>query len=758
MLVFSLDEQGDFEYLENDDKIVLIAGVLFEDKGIKDEIAFEEKRIAAYYRAVCKECSTEEIVLEYPESLHAKGNDTVSVGMLKRGVRLTIKEFLESGTFEGKDLLTEDGEKLPKRKGIYYPYAYIKSDNGKYQFSNSENCLMNEKNASNLYYYMVKDAITRVICQFPRKYDDNTVDMHIATRSTPIFPLSDKTRVIKYEKAGYKLIKEGSDNRKLYIKDVNGVDEEAFRVQLTNQDVYRTALREVLLQNNRDSVNIQMDIQSISYKKKSRTSPFLYMADTICSLISYNLKGRTGDERFTEVIERAKDISNPNKFLLYGYDPVDDYFSVAYNDMLKGDLYSVYYNLYEGQLEQNTFSKYYVKKWFRVLEREIERNLSNGDIELALMKIEHSQLSNSYEISVSEFIIDRLILLCEKNSRKKENVSGKVLFKLYSVAITAYSHIGAPDKAKQSYSKALRYSYHSSAEDYLKLKMKMVDILSDGFEYKEAMKLAEQNLIMQEKISDLKNTIIEILPPEMYLERNKALSQMGQVYAFQRNIAAEKMFKEAMINMKSKTPNYYITESYLLHFYIDNGMKEKYEKRACEYFGNRNDLEGQFDYIVQQSTLNVRVISVSFALYVYLKALWFFYKDDIPSGLLGKLVKIQDYLCDGQKRKYRFSAHPNELVLKYLIYIMIYTNQHDSYDYYNKYYDDSFYNQGDLVQCIGLYGKMQIRKMVDENSRFPEMPFLISKMVRMLGENLKVPETFEEQWNMFTSMFTFMYV
>lgn len=759
MLVFSLDEQGDFEYLDIGNEPILIGGILFDDKCLEGEIAIEEQRIEAYYRAVCKEYSTEDSLLVYPESLHSNGNEDQKVGRLKYGVSKTIKEFLESGTFKGSALQAEAGNQLPKRRGVYYPYIFMKSEHDKEQFNDKSYNFMYEKYASNLYYHMVKDVINRVICQFSRKNDDKKYILHIATRSTPPFPTTDVRRV-RYEEMGHEIITSTNLKKPLLIKTAEGKDVRAFRVQLTNKDVYRTVIREILSQHEMYDTHIQMDVKSISYHKDNNTNVFLYMADSICSLVSYKLKGNSADERFKEILERVKSVVNPSRFFVFGYDPVDDCYSKAYNAMLNGDIYEAYYHMYEGSLKTGAIAEHYQKYWFKKLEKEIELKIYLKDIEQAILKIEYSQKSNSYQINSSKFILDHIIFLCERKSQRDiKNISGNIMFRLYSAAVSAYSHLGAPQNAKESYSKALRYSYYASAEDFLRLKNKMVVILCDIFEFGEAQKLAKQNFILQKKIAEFKNDIIEILPPEGYLERNKTLSQIGQVYAFMRKKEAENVFKEALINMKKKTPNYYITMSYLLHFYLDNGMKEEYEKKAYEYFGGYSVLEEQFDYIVSQGFLTEKIISVPFALYVYTKALWFFYRDEISESLVQKLTAIDKHIRNGSKG-YSFKSHPNEMILKYLMLIMIYKKEDKAYRRYDQFYDDSVKGQGDLVQYIGMYGRIQIKMALGAESTEMDIRILASKMFRTIEslESRYFPETKEELWNLLGDLFVYMYV
>ena len=71
MLLYSLDEFGDFEGIKQENKPVFIAGLIYDDKNNDNEIANERKRIEAYYKAVIDEVKTEDEDFQYPSALHA---------------------------------------------------------------------------------------------------------------------------------------------------------------------------------------------------------------------------------------------------------------------------------------------------------------------------------------------------------------------------------------------------------------------------------------------------------------------------------------------------------------------------------------------------------------------------------------------------------------------------------------------------------------------------------------------------------------
>lgn len=716
MITISLDEQGDFEFFEKDSKDpLMIGGVVYNDKDFEDEKETEQQRIKAYYTAVCREYSTPDIPLSYPQSLHSSdrvGNNQVAA--TKKGVSETIKEFLESGTFKGKQLVNSQGEELPKRRGIYYVYVFVKSDADKPQYTKKDNEFVNERTSSNLYYHMAKDTLNRLMIQSEWNKADCNYALYIATRSTRTFPMGD-ARKDKYTKAGYEIITSDKDGKPLTTEDASGKKVNAFRVQLTNRDVYRTVIREIISQNELYDNSIDLNVKSITYHQNDSTNEFLYMADSICAILSYNLKCDTANERFEKIVDRAKLLINTSRFLAYGYDVVDDIYEKALEGVKNLDLFEVFYCMYDAYNKSGSFADYYRKNWFMKLERGLKKKVTESVLSKAVTAMETTLKSNEYEVNSSKFIIDHLIDLADSVADQK-NKYGQILFRLYSVALSAYSHIGDPLRAKEAYGKAIRYSFFASTEEIVRLLLKYTVVLCDLFELDNALISAKKVLELQDGIAKLKKEVIAVLPDEAYPERSKALSQVGQIYAFKRNAEAEKYFKEALGLMKQQTANYYITESYLLQYYLDNDLKAEYDKKAVEYFGQNSDLEAQFDYLCEISRHKDKIINVSFGLYIYLKALWSFYRDDIGDSLFNKLCDITQYVKEG-RGGIKFSSHPHEMILKYLILIMQYKKCTDKkYTKYVKEYDRMLEKVGILVKIIGVNGKAEIKDQRNEDA------------------------------------------
>ena len=80
----------------------------------------------------------------------------------------------------------------------------------------------------------------------------------------------------------------------------------------------------------------------------------------------------------------------------------------------------------------------------------------------------------------------------------------------------------------------------------------------------------------------------------------------------------------------------------------------------------------QFNYIAKEGSKEKNAkFSMKYALYVYVKALYVFYLDEIPVKLLNKLKNIEKALCDVSKKvEKQINGHPWELIYKYIALIM----------------------------------------------------------------------------------------
>ncbi len=170
MITVALDEQGDFENLNNklNSEPVFIGGVLYDDCGDSNDFDTEKRRLQSYLRNVCSDAGG-----VYPKDLHfaSEGgtNNSHIVKEVKTVFGNTIKEFLEEGTWRNYDL------GFAPRRGKYYIFASLRGENGKAELlAKSVSEAVREDFASNLYLHMAEDVVERMLFHNPiaNAYED----------------------------------------------------------------------------------------------------------------------------------------------------------------------------------------------------------------------------------------------------------------------------------------------------------------------------------------------------------------------------------------------------------------------------------------------------------------------------------------------------------------------------------------------------------------------------------------------------------
>lgn len=287
MFTYALDEYGDFEGLKNTNKPIYIGGVIYDDHSIRREEVIERKRIKAYYKSVISEaasianCTSN---FSYPEALHSNGDadrDRNVVRPVKEIVKSTLAEFIRRGTYKGNKLQYEDRNgtlrDFQDRNGEYYIFIILKSDQGMTRLlSQNANILAKDDYASNLYFHMADELISRLIFNNPLIDDIQEISLDIATRRSAL--LENNSRLFKeYKKQGYKA-EQAEDGK--------------YQFRLTNPDIYRTVIAKAILEAEQPNIKIiNFNVKSIGYHEwNSKGMEFLYMSDSICSVLGFEYR------------------------------------------------------------------------------------------------------------------------------------------------------------------------------------------------------------------------------------------------------------------------------------------------------------------------------------------------------------------------------------------------------------------------------------------------------------------------------------
>ncbi len=684
MITIALDEQGDFENLEgNLEKApVFIGGIVYDDSDEETDYENEKKRLQKYLKNVCLS-----VGCRYPQDLHysSDGSNGQNVAKVKVKFTDTIKEFFELGTWNNADIISTP------RMGKYYIFASLRGDNGKRNLlSRDVSEAVRDDFASNLYVHMAEDVVDRLMFHNPIISNIHKVRLELATRRVILSGEDRTTRMKQYELLGFKAVQRED-------AESTGVTE----YLLTNPDNYRTAIEREMLSCEQEKILVdRIGVKSIYYKNQRSGMDFLYLADAVCSYLGFKVQGNKAADWIEEFDKRSHSINGKVDNLIWGYDAVDDYFSKSWRCLEEKDYYKALSNAFEGSKYKSGMTTFYVKKWFRYVDTYIDMQKDISGFSMAVKKYRESVFNNNLNPEKLVYIFRHLEKL-SKNISFSNNKEESELYDLYDSGISAFIHNSNLLEAEACFEKTKQYAEYVATESYLRTRNKMVVFLCDNIRFEEALKIADENVFYHELLTDMKRSMFGETFSEA-LGHAITLSQRAQVYAFMNDERAEKDFMEALKIMDKGTPDRYITQSYLLHYYICRGMREEYEALAEEYFGNKKSLNEQFNYIAKEGSKekNARV-SMKYALYVYIKALYVFYLDEIPNKLLNKLKNIEKSLCDVSMRaEKQVNGHPWEIIYKYLALIMISNDSEKEANEYKKKIMELFGESGGLIKKI----------------------------------------------------------
>ena len=718
MITISLDEKGAFENnLNRTGPIVMIAGIVYDDKDDDKDAEREKSRIKNYFDDIClSESAT------YPQALHWGSAPDYKVRAVKDKYMKTLGEFLKEGKNNGKTVLSDDG--MP-RSGEYYVYALVKSRKGKPELIKAEiSNLINENNASNLYMHMVEDTISRLLFHNMIFSKKSEVTLDLATR---VFVTDAVNDVSAHTSLG-----QSAKN-----KTVNG--EHKTFVYLTNQDVFRTALeRDMLLEENDNEVHIEhLMVRSIDYYNANAGHEFLYMADAVCTYLGEDNNYGINKKYLEKVWERMDKLIG-NRRMLFSYDIVDTYFVKAWRSVSAGYIYSALSFAYDAFHEVSEAAVFYKTNWETILYDRIAEKIGAGELAEAIRKINGYSQRNNINQEKLVYLFESLEQIIEKSSLDDLQTRA-VLYDFYDVGVTAYNHVGKTEKAAECIEKCKHYETFIGIDRVLRNRNKQAVGICDSFRYKEAERLilpsyeyytttyeTEKNLFGEEsKCNSLEYAIV--------------CSQLGQIYSYMCDVRAEKMFQKSLSMMEKGSADYYITLSYFLHYYLQIKDKEKYENCAKDYFGGNEDLEQQLVYIIEEGSKEHNAkISLKFAIFLYVKAINAFYIDSLTQSLVLKLADIKKTIEQIDKKGLeQLNGHPWEISYKYLAIIAVKNKQFTAAANYQKEIVNFKDEKGPIIDLILLLGDIEITKLRSPEVKLDSKIEEACKLIKQINPNIE---------------------
>lgn len=694
MYTIAFDETINFEILKNQeqrDEPIMLAGIVYKDtsasvyKNNGNVTDPEKERIVRYYKKVCMSAGT-----RFPQDLHSNGTNEFYVKKSKEEVRKTLGEFIKFGTYKGKDLLFTDGSNnivenggtALKREGFYQLITLLKSS--EMISGTTDNSIQSDDVASNLYLNMAQEYLKKgIFYNLSITEDTPSVVFNLPTRK---LKKNEVDRQENYSKYGY-----GT-----YIKPANEDEADSKEMhffKIADEGYYHSLITE--LSNLREIKVDRLFTKSIVYKRgQELKQAFLFLADSVCSVLSYK-----NDKPYDQDIRnRMNRLNYPEKNLFFYYEGRNDYFDKAVQAYLEKDMLTALGKIYDGKRWSSPdVKKYYRKKWYSVLEKKVLEALISGTLEKTVDALDKYRYSDNLEQKKLLYMLETV-----EKAAANTDIDSRYRFRLADIGISAYTHTGNPKMAEHYYFECMQYQDDIDSDDLQRAQIRYITTLNDLFAYERARDHAlsllgidnsahpvavekKKNLIIRvvewllgkgvdgkesESVDLDRNHIISLLPekvsrPNMY----KALSSLGQTYAFMKDPMAEYCFVKS-INDIQYAPDSSITKSFLLHWYIENGDEAGYHRNALDYFDGRADLNEQLLYLIKEGSKKREELprfSLGYAMFVFIKAFYVFYKDDPENNVVAeKLIHIKDTINALIPNGDRFMKnHPWEIIFKY---------------------------------------------------------------------------------------------
>lgn len=760
MLTYALDEYGDFEGLEHTNGPIYIAGLIYDDHSDNDEEKRERKRIKAYYESAIADAALNaqnRVAFLYPEALHSDGNgyrDHNVVRPVKESIRTSLAEFIQRGTYNGKKLQYTDRNGVTRefqdRKGEYYVFVILKSDQGMTRLLNQNaNILAKDDYASNLYFHMADELISRLIFYNPLISGIKKISLDIATRKSAL--LTNDSRLFReYKEQGYKA--EQAEGGK-------------YQFRLTNPDIYRSVIAKEILEADQPNIKIdKFNVDSIGYHRwDSGGMEFLYMSDSICSVLGFNIEGTNADEWLNCIVSRVQDITGKSDNLVFGYDEIDNIYSKAWAQYAEGNYYKALSIAFDAGKIGGEFAEYYKNLWFKKIEEKIAENANVSEFNMVVRKLNETLISNTLDQDKCFYILGVLEKLVPDMEQRFHSPEAKrILYTLYDTGVTACCHIGDSKGAEKYFEKCTQYAGLVSLDDYLSTRNKLIVFYCDYFEMDRAAELSDENITYQELLTDLKKELkLPGVRDSGFESMGKAYSQRGQVYAFMRELAAEKEFKRALTQFAEGSANYKITQSYLLHYYLDMDNKEAYLAESETYFGGKRKLADQLKYIIDEGSKNDPLINMKYALYVYVRALYLFRLSELTDKVWLQLQDVETKFGKKIKKKeWKLTGHPSEIIFKYMRLIAISRNEGEIEEKYAQRMANCLIYHGLTEDVIRMFGEIEVLNKKGNMGRRDELSLeLCGKLADDFAafSDMEISEDGETRYHWLEGQMTFMY-
>lgn len=632
MLTICLDESGNFE--KNKNGYLIIGGVTFEGDNKK-----EEENIRKFYNQACREIESSiyreeniKIKVKYPNGIHSTDNKKGKLEFYNKFDYIRDEEKRKSiGTKINKKMSEKVINYIRGREG-YNITALIKNkelneneffEKGKFSF----------ELGANLYERMATKFLYNNIFYNPLINKENDkIFLNIATRTISAKP--DSKKYNELVELGY------------WPKSNN---DGSYRFYVTNYDTYRSALASKLNESKLKANITDINVESINYEN-DKTSPFLYLADTICDLLSnefYQMKSQT---EIFNLIDSIKEKTGKQLFCFY-YDDIDNIWCELVQAIKEKDLIKALDKKADIENSLSANKELYIKFWNNSIETDLINLFDKNKGKTYLL-----QLDTYFDKENSKYekgrVIAESILNIAKSKGEEDIILDKFKYDLNEKIAISYNHRGNIKKATEYFEKCLVYKDKIGRLNKVKLINRYSVLLTNLCRYEDAIK--QLNEVIIENYEDIK--CCEAGFSDDAREYGKLFSSLGQNLAFLNKYEeSENNFKKALELFNSESDRE-TTKTYLLHLFIESNEKEKYEELMYEITKER-DFKKQLEYFIDEDS-NLR-----FKLYFYMKALNRFYREELDKNFIKNIISI---FYKKQYSNNDFNEHPKELTAKYI--------------------------------------------------------------------------------------------
>ena len=645
MITIALDEGGHFENLKPSENCMYIGGIIFQCKD-DDARKSELKRLQNYLIDICSNEGC-----KYPQDLHYNWCDgqvinSSTASKVKNAVISSLPEFLN-----GTGKWSSNGP-----KGTYYLYALVGDKKGINYFENNGidkinseediSNLIDDNVSSNRYEHMAYRALENLLF-YNIRLQDNNVRLNLATR---VINLKNDRELEK------ETIQTGHEKHDIY--------ESTFKA--TTLSSYRAAIVSMIQDSNRKNIHFDdINVESIFYgdnPQHNLKQGFLYLSDIVCNIYAAVLEHCNQADSGIEQLWQQCQQYTPQRFYVWSYNDFDQKYREIYKSFIAKDYYNCLKNIYLVSRENEKNARVYDSLWFDDIKKNIlfsssadEFSYIENSIKLLVTELSDSKIKVDEARAIFNFLKSKTEDLCSKTHNESKNYN--LLYNLYRSEMAICNHEGNPAASDEAFNKCIKYARYVNVEEFTELQNMYSVKLCDSLNFEEAINVTKKTCEYEDMLHSIKE---EINPSETkYIHQGRSYSQLAQCYSFVKDYdKAAETFLKAFECYGDDNFNRTITMSYYLHMLIEQKNLEEYKKYIKEYLGHETLKEQLLEI------LSVDDISSMFKLYVYMKALYVFYVDDLKINS-PKLLKELLSKFEGIKNIANKSDHPWEMIYKY---------------------------------------------------------------------------------------------